>query len=343
MLKIKIPITSAAAEPPEERGLSRDQTRLMVSFGAKNRITHAKFYEIVDYLLPGDLLVINSSATIPASLPVKNLAGQNFELMLSQKILFGLWIAEINKDGREAFPGFQSGESFALPGGASCVLHLPLNSDYSVNCQLWVVSLNTGQDEVLDYLAKFASPPHFSHHSQRWPLKYFQTVFADEPGSAEMPSAGRGFTPELVNKLLAKGIQIAPLVLHAGANCEGHIPPHEEYYRIPVDTAQAINRVHEGGGRVIAVGSTVVRALDTVTHIHGQVCPGEGWTKKEIKSGACVSSIDGLLTGLHEPETTHIDLLQSFISQEQLETAYTEALARGYLWHEFGDFHLILP
>ncbi|RPJ69995.1 MAG: S-adenosylmethionine:tRNA ribosyltransferase-isomerase, partial [Acidobacteria bacterium] len=192
-----------------------------------------------------------------------------------------------------------------------------------------------------------------------WPISMYQTVFAIEPGSAEMPSAGRPFTPELVTRLVSQGVQIAPLLLHTGvASLESHEPPYEEFYRVPRETADRVNAAKHAGRRVVAVGTTVVRALETVTGRDGVTSPGEGWTDLVVKPGMCVRSIDGLITGLHEPRATHLTLLEqvanavayglkdgvvaSVCGPCHLARAYAEAIERGYLWHEFGDSHLIL-
>jgi S-adenosylmethionine:tRNA ribosyltransferase-isomerase len=159
-----------------------------------------------------------------------------------------------------------------------------------------------------------------------------------------MPSAGRAFTPQLITRLVAKGVQIAPLILHTGvASLEEHEPPYEEFYRVPLDTARLVNAARAAGRRVIAVGTTVVRALETVTDAEGVTHPGEGWTRLVITPERGLRAVNGLLTGLHEPEASHLAMLQALAGLEHLEITYAEALKQGYLWHEFGDLHLMLP
>jgi S-adenosylmethionine:tRNA ribosyltransferase-isomerase len=196
----------------------------------------------------------------------------------------------------------------------------------------------------------------------------YQTVFATEPGSAEMPSAGRPFTTGLVTTLVAQGVQIAPLVLHTGvSSLEEHEPPYEEFFRVPRDTAARVRAARRAGQRVIAVGTTVVRALETVTDETGITSPGEGWTGLVISPSRPVRAVDGLITGLHEPHASHLMLLEQVAAAAHrrsrnlngpvrnlrapmasrdgvavLEHAYAEALEKEYLWHEFGDAHLIL-
>jgi S-adenosylmethionine:tRNA ribosyltransferase-isomerase len=177
-----------------------------------------------------------------------------------------------------------------------------------------------------------------------WPLSYYQTVYATEAGSAEMPSAGRAFTPELITRLVAGGVQIAPLLLHTGvASLEAHEPPYEEYYRVPRETAALVNAAQRDGRRVIAVGTTVVRALETVADPAGTVRPGTGWTRLVITPERGLRTVTGLLTGLHEPQASHLAMLEALAGRAHLRLTYTEALRQHYLWHEFGDLHLILP
>jgi S-adenosylmethionine:tRNA ribosyltransferase-isomerase len=178
----------------------------------------------------------------------------------------------------------------------------------------------------------------------------YQTIFAIEPGSAEMPSAGRPFTPELVTHLVSTGIQIAPLLLHTGvASLEDHEPPYEEYFQVPVDTAARVNAARDAGHRVIAVGTTVVRALETVTDHRRTTSPGEGWTSLVITPDRPLRSVNAMITGFHEPTATHLSMVKQVIAaagslgpSTHLDRAYREARQAGYLWHEFGDSHLII-
>jgi S-adenosylmethionine:tRNA ribosyltransferase-isomerase len=196
----------------------------------------------------------------------------------------------------------------------------------------------------LDYLAQYGFPIRYSYVREGWDNRYYQTVYANEMGSAEMPSAGRAFTPELLTRLVAKGVQVVPLILHTGvASLEDHEPPYEEYYRVPEITAQVVNSARAAGRRVIAIGTTVVRALETVTDANGIAHPGEGWTGVIITPERRIKAVNGLLTGLHEPRATHLAMLEALASRSHLRIAYEEALAKRYLWHEFGDLHLILP
>jgi S-adenosylmethionine:tRNA ribosyltransferase-isomerase len=175
-------------------------------------------------------------------------------------------------------------------------------------------------------------------------------VFATEPGSAEMPSAGRPFTVELVTRLVSAGVQIAPLLLHTGvASLEDHEPPYEEYFRVPPETADRVNAARREGHRVVAVGTTVVRALETVTDPRGRTSAGDGWTSLVITPDRPLHAVNAMVTGLHEPRATHLAMVQQVMAaaggaaaSAHLARAYREAQAAGYLWHEFGDSHLIV-
>jgi S-adenosylmethionine:tRNA ribosyltransferase-isomerase len=158
-----------------------------------------------------------------------------------------------------------------------------------------------------------------------------------------MPSAGRAFTAEIVTGLIGRGVQLAPILLHTGvASLEDPEPPYAEFYRVPEATAQLVNLARRRGGRVIAVGTTVVRAIETVTDEEGNVHGGEGWTELVVTARRGVRAVDGLLTGLHEPRATHLAMLEAFTGRAELQRAYSESLMHGYLWHEFGDLHLFL-
>jgi S-adenosylmethionine:tRNA ribosyltransferase-isomerase len=349
MINFTLPHENEAHVPPEERGISRDQVRLLVSYRSKPDIVHSQFNRIGDYLLPGDVLVINTSKTINASLLAALPDGKEIQLRVSTMLPADMWIVELYLPKTEPqliLPEIIDGEILSLPGNASATLLKPYKreSRYSPRSELWVATFSVGgRESVFEYLEQFGIPIFFSHHLQPWPLSCFQTVYALEPGSAEMPSAGRPFTCELITSLIARGVQITPLVLHSGTNSEGHIPPHEEFYRVPSATAQLINAAHAEGRRVIAVGSTVVRALETVTDDGCRIHPGTGWTRVIVRENDPIKSVNGLITGFHEPGASHIDMVVAFSGLESVSAVYRESLDRGYLWHEFGDVNLILP
>src|SRR6266704_3391686 len=312
-----------AQEPPEARGLARDEVRLMVSRIATDQVVHTHFRQIGDFLEPGDVLVINTSGTLNAALPATRSDGTHLELHLSTHLPTNRWVVEMR-------------------AGASVTFHTPYAPGHVVS-RLWVATLNLPYP-VHDYLDQHGFPIRYSYVKEGWPLSYYQTVYATEKGSAEMPSAGRAFTSELLTRLIARGIHIAPLILHTGvASIEHKEPVYEEYYRVEESTARLVNAAHLAHQRVIAVGTTVVRALETVTDSSGVTHHGEGWTDILITPQRGIRAVNGMLTGLHEPLSTHLAMLETLTGRAHLEITYREALKERYLWHEFGDLHLILP
>ena len=348
LLNFTLPSRFEAGEPPEARGLARDEVRLMVSHISTSQVVHTRFREIGDFLEPGDVLVINTSGTLNAALPATRSDGRQLELHLSTHLPMNHWVVEMRayQDSRDKitrpFYDIHPGESFELPDGGRVTLHAPYAPGLAVS-RLWVATL-TLSNPVHEYLDQHGFPIRYSYVKEGWPLSYYQTVFATEMGSAEMPSAGRAFTPELLTSLGARGIQIAPLLLHTGvASTEHNEPVYEEYYRVDESTARLVNVAHYAQQRVIAVGTTVVRALETVTDSSGVTHPGEGWTDILITPHRGIRAVNGMLTGLHEPLSTHLAMLEALTGRAHLEITYREALKEHYLWHEFGDLHLILP
>lgn len=349
VLDFELPPVLEAGEPPEARGLRRDEVRLMISYLADDRVIHTRFNRLVNYLRPGDVLVINTSGTMNAALPVTRADGLPLQLHLSTLLPNGGWTVEVrqvDQKGTTPFGDVNPGTTLPLPAGGQATLLQPYCGMVSVPCtssRLWRAELEL-PTRLTSYLDRFGSPIRYSYVNQSWPLDYYQTVFSTDQGSAEMPSAGRAFTPELVTQLVAAGIQFAPLLLHTGvASLEHDEPPYEEFYRVPATTADLVNRARAEGRRVIAVGTTAVRALETVAASDGTVSPGEGWTGLVITPERKMRAIDGLLTGLHEPQATHLAMLAALSGSRHLKKTYREALQHEYLWHEFGDLHLILP
>jgi S-adenosylmethionine:tRNA ribosyltransferase-isomerase len=344
-LDFTLPPGLEAAEPPEARGLARDKVRLMVSHRDAQEITHTQFRELGAFLRPGDALVINTSGTLNAALSVTRADGAPLELHLSTHLPGDFWTVEArtpHPDGSQPFREDLTGEALSLPGGASATLHAPYPASAD-QPRLWLATLRTPLP-IHDYLARYGFPIRYRYVPKSWPASYYQTVYVTEYGSAEMPSAGRAFTPELMTALVARGVLFAPLLLHTGvASLEDHEPPYEEYYRVPETTARLLMMTRAAGGRVIAVGTTAVRALETVTDERGVIHAGEGWTDVIITPERGLRAVDGLLTGLHEPRSSHLAMLEAVTGRERLRATYEAAMREGYLWHEFGDLHLILP
>jgi len=342
-----LPEELEASEPPEARGLARDEVRLLVSYSRSNRVVHTRFRALGDFLTAGDVVVINTSGTLNAALNVTRSDGTPLELHLSTHLPADLWIVELRAfSGKTTKPFYalQAGETLQLPDGAEVTLHVPyLHNRSDGPHRLWIATLNLPSG-FQDYLARNGFPIRYSYVKEGWPSSYYQTVYATEMGSSEMPSAGRAFTPELLTQLVARGVQIAPLLLHTGvASLESHEPPYEEFYRVSPETARVVNAAHTSGKRIIAVGTTVVRTLETVTDIDGVTHPGEGWTNLVITPARGLRAVNAMLTGLHEPCATHLAMLEALTGLEHLKVTYAEALKERYLWHEFGDLHLIMP
>lgn len=341
-LDFQLPAALEAGEPPEARGLARDDVRLLVSYLDTDRIVHTRFRDVDRFLDPGDVVVVNTSGTRPAALNAVRGDGTRLAVHLSTRLPSGLWLVELRRPSRYAtqpFSGGEAGETLRLPAGGSATLRRP----YGAGDRLWMATLQL-PTLLDDYLAAHGTPIRYRYVHEEWPLSYYQTVYATEAGSAEMPSAGRPFTSDLITRLVARGVHVVPLLLHTGvASLEAHEAPYEEYYRVPAPTARLVNVARAVGGRVVAVGTTVVRALETVTGKDGRVHPGEGWTNLVITPRRPLQAIAGLLTGFHEPEASHLAMLEALAGRRHLGLAYREALAERYLWHEFGDLHLLLP
>ncbi len=361
-----LPPELEAVAPPEADGRGRDRSdvRLLTTWGHDGRLVHGRFADLVDHLVPGDLLVVNDSATVAAALPATPSASPllddplpaRLELHLSTELPGGAWAVEVRRPAgnhsRQLLAAL-AGVTLDLPSGGQAHILAPYPASPAPGggvdrhgrrtSRLWYATLDLPMAR-LAYLDRHGRPIRYSYVRGDWPISSYQTVFGVRPGSAEMPSASRPFTPRIVTALAARGVMIAPLTLHTGvSSLEQHEPPFAERYRVPGPTAAAVNHVHREGGRVIAGGTTVVRALETVADEQGAAHPGEGWTELVIGPDRGVRAVDGLLTGWHEPQASHLQMLEAVTGRATLEAAYAEALAAGYRWHEFGDSHLILP
>ena len=389
VVSLRLDPAHEAHEPPEARGLPRDGVRLLVSRGEREPV-HARFADLAAQLDPGDLLVVNTSGTVaaaidgigrPAGRPpghaaggVAGEAGIPVVVHVSNPLPGGLWLVEVRRPrgapDHTSDPLVLRGPMFVdLAGGAG----LELLSAFAGSHRLWLATFHPAQQapgsdpgsgtaDLREHLSRFGRPIRYRHVPDPWPLDAYQTVFATEPGSAEMPSAARPFTDRVVTSLVRRGVLLAPLVLHTGvSSLEGGEDPYPEHYRVPPLTAALVNAAHARGSRVVAVGTTVVRALETVTEAatgtatetaaaggtptggNATTHPGEGWTELVVSPERGVRAVDGLLTGWHEPEASHLWMLEAVAGRRPLELAYEAAFEAGYLWHEFGDSHLLLP
>jgi len=351
LVDFKLPPELEASEPPEVRGLSRDAVRLMVSQFCHESILHTAFSSLPEFLRAGDVLVVNTSGTLNAALHAIRSDGAPIELHLSTRLPGALWIVELRlpaPDGTAPFLKGKAGEILLLPGEAQVQLLLPYRADQRTpqakgTVRLWLASFDPSL-HMETYLQQYGFPIRYKYVRQEWPSEYYQTVYVTEMGSAEMPSAGRPFTTEIITRLVAQGVQIAPLLLHTGvASLEDHEPPYEEYYRVPAETANLVRAARAEGRRVIAVGTTSARAIESVTDEYGIPHGGEGWTNLVITPQRGLRAVSGLLTGLHEPRSSHLALLAALAGEKHLQKAYDAAVQHRYRWHEFGDMHLILP
>ena len=334
-----LPAELEAHAPPEARGLPRDGVRLLVSRAASGTVAQHRFTDLPGLLLPGDLLVVNNSRTLPAAVP----AGPDLTVHFSTARPDGSWLVEPRiPAGKSSLPNGDEAppEVITLPGGAELTL------TGRATARLWRARLSVA---VVPYLLRHGEPIRYSYAGQRWPLAAYQTVFGRFPGSAEMPSAARPFSPAVVTDLVARGVTIAPITLHCGvSSLEAGEDPYPEQYDVPPATARLVNLTRKSGGRVIAAGTTVVRALETAapqtaTLQSAAVGARAGWTSHVVTPETGVRVVDGLLTGFHEPRSSHLRMLAAFHGEDLLRDCYEAALSHGYLWHEFGDVHLLLP
>jgi S-adenosylmethionine:tRNA ribosyltransferase-isomerase len=329
-----LPAEREAHDPPEARGVPRDGVRLLVSRSRSSQISQHAFTELPGLLLPGDLLVVNTTATLPAQ--VRAAGGRAVHFSTARPD--GSWLVELRQIKNtisEPNGAGRVGQVIDLPGGAALTLLARFGA------RLWRARLSVA---VVPYLLRHGRPIRYSYVRRDWPLACYQTVFGRDPGSAEMPSASRPFTPAVVTGLVRRGVLIASLTLHCGvSSLEAGEDPYPEPYDVPPATARLVNHVRASGGRVIAAGTTVVRALETAARADGTITAAAGWTSHVVTPETGVRAVDGLLTGLHEPRSSHLRMLAAFAGPELLSRCYAAAIEAGYLWHEFGDVHLLLP
>ncbi len=331
------PIDLQADAPPEARGIERDGVRLLVTDASGN--SHHRFHELPTLLRSGDLLVVNESATLPASLPARAKFG-DFWLNLSTDFGEGVWLAEPRWSPREPGPvPLAPGDQFDLGTTSARVV-----GEYpNVRRLLFIRS----RENLIEIARGVGRPIRYGYLRQEFPLDLYQTCFSRVPGSAEMPSAARPFTPTLMDRLRRSGIQLASIVLHAGVSSlelSDAASPEQlmfpEPFEVPVGAARAINQARQEGRRVIAVGTTVVRALESAWDGCG-VRPARGFTRLWLHPGSEPKVIDGLISGFHDPRSTHLALLYSFVGAKRIRASYREAVEERYLWHEFGDSQLV--
>jgi S-adenosylmethionine:tRNA ribosyltransferase-isomerase len=346
-LAFELPAGLEATAPPETRGLARDAVRLLVADAGAQTLIHARFHELAQLLAPGDLVVVNVSGTLPAAVAGRRQQGGAVRVHFATRApqLDERWrVVELRTASGSHPARGRAGETIELAGG---VAELELVAGWvgaeSSGSRLMLARLADDAPPIQELLQRCGEPIRYGYVPHARPLSDYQNVYAIDPGSAEMPSAGRPFTPELITALVAAGIAVAPITLHTGVSSpERHERPFPEQYAVPRATARIVNSTRAAGGRVIAVGTTVVRALETVADERGRVAADQGWTGLVIDPERGVRSVDGLVTGWHEPEASHLLMLEAIAGEDLLRRSYDSALQHGYLWHEFGDSHLIL-
>jgi len=360
VLDFVLPAGLEATEPPPVR----DGVRLLVA--TADGIRHARFCQFGEFLAEGDLVVVNASATLAAAVDGER-AGVPVGVHFSAELDDGAWVVEVRPAGMSTGPvaGLRPGEVIGLADGVALVLDGPRPAGQD---RLWRAEPRAGQPRegqprggqpreallravqsrieggAAAYLARHGRPIRYAYVPRQWPLAEYQTVFGREPGSAEMPSAGRPFTAEVVIDLVTRGVALAPIVLHTGVSSqEPGEPPQPERFRVPESTARLVNATRAAGGRVVAVGTTVTRALESAAEPDGTVRARSGWTDLVLGPERPARVVNGLVTGWHAPGASHLALLTAVAGSELVGRAYAEALRQGYRWHEFGDSCLLLP
>lgn len=340
--RFALPPELAATAPAEQRGLARDEVRLLVA-EAGRPVRHTTFRTLAEHLEPGDLVVANDSATRASAVDGVLDDGRRVTLHLSHPHPDGGgWVVELRTPGGKArIPDAHAGQLVHLPFGVTAVLRAARpDPSRTTGSRLWLARIAV-EGGVPGWLQRVGRPVVYGHLPVRPPLSAYQTVFARDPGSAEMPSAGRPFSPRVLAGLAARGVDVALLTLHTGvSSTEAGEPPPAEWFRVPPETARRVNNAR---GRVVAVGTTVTRALESAADRGGRLSPASGWTDLVLGPDRAPRVVSGLITGWHEPGASHLLLLEAVAGPELVGQAYDAALTERYRWHEFGDSCLLLP
>ena len=337
-----LPTGPAATAPAEHRGSGRDDVRLLVS--RPDGVTACRFRDLPDLLVPGDLVVVNTSATLPAALDGRLPDGRRRPVHVSGQLDDGDWLVELRRpDGRGPELDLARGTDVRLTGGLRLGLREPYPDARATRTRLWRAEPDRPASAAA-HLGRHGRPVTYGEPAERFTLSDYQTVFADEPGSAEMASAGRPFTAQIVLRLAVRGVPVVPVVLHAGVSSpELHEPPTPERFAVPGPTAAVVEGTRAHGGRVVAVGTTVTRALESAADERGAVRAARGWTDLVLGPDRPARVVTGLVSGLHAPEASHLQLLEAVAGADAVRRTYAAAAREGLLWHEFGDSTLFLP
>ncbi len=343
-LAFDVPGDHEADSPPEARGLARDEVRMLVA--CPGGLAHGRVRDLPAVLRPGDLLVVNTSATLPAAVdllgPDGTAGSDGRALHVSTQLDDGDWVVEVRRPDNTGPGRTEIDATLRLPGDVALHVRAPYPAGQT---RLWRATPAPATDRT-SYVTEHGRPISYSYVEGVWPLEARQNVYAAVPGSAEMPSAGRPLSERVLVRLAASGVVVAPVVLHTGVSSqETHEPPQPERYVVPAATARLVETTRRAGHRVVGVGTTVVRALETAGDLDGVVRPAAGWTSLVLGPSRPARVVDGLLTGLHEAGASHLDLLRAVAGDRLVDRAY-DAVTHGprrYLWHEFGDSMLFLP
>lgn len=346
------PDERTAPSPAEARGVDRDQVRMLVADG--DHVRHARFRDLADHLEPGDLVVVNTSQTVAGEADARLSGGwgaRDVVLHVATDLRDGTWVVEVRSapDAARAVLDAAPGQVLTLGGVDDLMLTLlePYpragSSPTREGNRLWR-AVHSGHPELRDALARVGRPIAYGYLDRRYDLAHYQTIFGTTPGSAEMPSAARPFTPEVVTRLVSHGIGIAPVLLHTGVSSqEAGEAPQPEWFEVGASTARLVNHTRAAGGRVVAVGTTVTRALESAVSPAGLVVPCSGWTERVVTREQPPRAVDGLITGWHDPQASHLLLVEAIAGEDLAQAAYDAAVDGGYRWHEFGDSALFLP
>lgn len=314
----------------------RDSSRMMVYNRKTKEVLHKHFYDVIDFLNEGDALIVNDSRVLPARIyGTKIPTGANVEFLLLKQVKDKVWETLV-KPGKKA----RTGDSFTFGDGIMTGKVIDVLEDGN---RIVEFKCDSNFYETLDKIGQMPLPPYI--HEKLKDKERYQTVYSHELGSAAAPTAGLHFTDELLEKIKAKGIKIGYVTLHVGLGTFRPVKVddvathkmHSEHYEVPEETAKLIEETKKNGKRVIAVGTTSCRTLESVAKEHGKVVPCEGWTDIFIYPGFEFKVLDGLITNFHLPESTLIMLVSAFAGYDEVMSIYKEAVKEKYRFFSFGD------
>ncbi len=341
-VRFRAPVEATAAAPPEVRGDSRADVRLLVA--RPEGLQHRRFRDLADQLDPGDLVVVNNSATVNREIDGVR-SGQPVVVHAATRLDTVTWVVELRSAPDAAAPLLDATAGEVIGVGELCLTLLePYPHDGSSPTgsgnRLWRAHAEGDLQALLD---RHGRPIAYGYLDARYPLAAYQSVFGAVPGSAEMASAGRPFSDELVTRLVSRGIAIAPVTLHTGVSSqETGEGPQPEWYHVPAPTARLVALTRKHGGRVVATGTTVTRALESAV-LDGEIEESWGWTDRVVTPAHPPVVVNGLITGWHDAQASHLLLVEAVAGTELAQAAYDGAVVGGYRWHEFGDSALFLP